>query len=85
MKPLAADCRSVSVVVGLQPEIQRSEESGDESPPARALLVAQGMTCPDGGRLLGDAPRTVEYWVSNFEKDGLAGYRKGSVRAVGGE
>jgi transposase len=41
------------------------------------LLVAQGMTCPEVARLLGDAPRSVEYWVLGFERSGLAGLREG--------
>ena len=39
--------------------------------------MAQGMTCPEVGRLLGDAPRSVEYWVRRFEKEGLAGLLEG--------
>ncbi len=39
--------------------------------------MAQGMTCPEVGRLLGDAPRTVEYWVKRFEKEGLGGLSEG--------
>ena len=35
------------------------------------------MTCPEVGRLLGDAPRSVEYWVGRFEKEGLAGLLEG--------
>jgi len=31
------------------------------------------MSCPEVGRLLGDAPRTVEYWVHRFEELGLSG------------
>jgi len=30
-----------------------------------------------GARLLGDAPRTVEYWVHEFEEMGLAGLLEG--------
>ena len=41
------------------------------------LLVAQGMTCPKVSRLLGDAPRSVEYWVRRFEERGLAGLAEG--------
>ena len=41
------------------------------------LLVAQGMTCPEVARLLGDAPRSVEYWVHRFEKQGLSGLVEG--------
>ena len=31
------------------------------------------MRCPEVARLLGDAPRTVEYWVNRFEARGLSG------------
>jgi len=41
------------------------------------LLVAQGMTCPEVAQLLGDAPRSIEYWVRRFEKEGLAGLLEG--------
>jgi transposase len=76
MKPLTV-AESASAVIGLQQEIQRSEESRYDHRLHGVLLVAQGMTCPDVGRLLGDAPRTVEYWVRKFEKDGLAGLQEG--------
>jgi transposase len=39
--------------------------------------VAHGVTCPDAAALLGDAPRTVEYWVRRFQDRGLAGLREG--------
>jgi transposase len=39
--------------------------------------VAQGMTCPEVSRLLGDSPRSVEYWVHRFEARGLAGLQEG--------
>ena len=35
------------------------------------------MTCPQVAELLGDAPRSVEYWVHRFERSGLAGLREG--------
>jgi len=35
------------------------------------------MTCPRVGQLLGDAPRSVEYWVRRFEAQGLAGLSEG--------
>jgi transposase len=41
------------------------------------VLVAQGMTCPEVSRLLGDAPRSVQYWVRRFEERGLAGLVEG--------
>jgi len=41
------------------------------------LLVAHGKTCPEVAALLGDAPRTVEYWIRGFEERGLAALREG--------
>ena len=35
------------------------------------------MTCPEVARLLGDAPRSVEYWVRSCEQKDLAGLREG--------
>jgi transposase len=71
MKPLTiAD--SETIVLGLQDEIRRSEESRYDHRLHGVLLVAQGMTCPEAARLLGDAPRSVEYWVRRFEERGLA-------------
>src|SRR3984957_6088162 len=76
MKPLTiAD--SPTIILGLQDEIRRSEESRYDHRLHGVLLVAQGMTCPEVARLLGDAPRSVEYWVGRFEKDGLAGLSEG--------
>lgn len=62
-----------TIVLGLQDEIRRSRDARYDHRLHAVLLVAQGMSCPEVGRLLGDAPRTVEYWVRRFEKDGLAG------------
>src|SRR5882762_2883677 len=42
--------------------MQRSEESRYDHRLHGVLLVAQGMTCPEVARLLGDAPRAVEDW-----------------------
>ena len=65
------------IVLGLQDEIRRSEESRYDHRLHGVLLVAQGMTCPEAARVLGDAPRTVEYWVHTFEEMGLAGLLEG--------
>ena len=76
MRPLGiAD--SATIVLGLQDEIRRSEESRYDHRLHGVLLVAQGMTCPEVAKLLGDAPRTVEYWVHKFEEMGLAGLLEG--------
>jgi transposase len=77
MKPLTiADADTM--VLGLQDEIRRSEESRYDHRLHGVLLVAQGMTCPEAGRLLGDAARSVEYWVRRFEERGLAGLAEGA-------
>ncbi len=77
MKPLTiAD--AATMILGLQDEIRRSEESRYDHRLHGVLLVAQGMTCPEVGRLLGDAPRSVEYWVRHFEERGLAGLVEGA-------
>jgi transposase len=77
MKPLTIADAS-TMVLGLQDEIRRSEESRYDHRLHGVLLVAQGMTCPEVGRLLGDAPRSVEYWVRHFEERGLAGLVEGA-------
>jgi transposase len=76
MKPLTiAD--APMIVLGLQDEIRRSRDSRYDHRLHGVLLVAQGMTCPEVARLLGDAPRTVEYWVRRFEEEGLSGLVEG--------
>jgi transposase len=68
---------SATIILGLQDEIRRSEESRYDHRLHGVLLVAQCMTCPQVAELLGDAPRSVEYWVRRFEHSGLAGLREG--------
>ena len=68
---------SATIILGLQDEIRRSEESRYDHRLHGVLLVAQGMTCPEVAKLLGDAPRSVEYWVRGFEESGLARLREG--------
>ena len=47
------------------------------------------MSCAQVGQLLGDAPRTVAYWVRRFEAEGLAelvdGERPGRPRRLDDE
>lgn len=62
---------SEAMVMALQDEIRRSEQSRYDHRLHGVLLVAQGMTCPQVAALLGEATRTVEYWVRGFERDGL--------------
>ena len=72
MKPLTIK-DAETIVLGLQDEIRRSEESRYDHRLHGVLLVAQGMSCRQVSDLLGDAPRTVAYWVRRFEHDGLGG------------
>jgi transposase len=66
------------VVLDLAAEIRRSAESRYDHRLHGVLLVARGMSCTEVARLLGDAPRTVAYWVRRFEEEGLAGLGEGS-------
>ena len=61
------------VIMALQDEIRRSSEARYDHRLHSVLLVAQGMNCREVAELLGDAPRTVEYWVNRFLEDGLSG------------
>jgi transposase len=61
------------MIFALQDEIRRSNSSRYDHRLHGVLLVAHGMSCPDVGRLLGDAARTVENWVNRFEQRGFAG------------
>ena len=63
--------------IAIQQEIGRSEESRYDHRLHGVLLVAQGMTCPEVARLLGDSRRSVEYWVHRYEKRGLGGLTEG--------
>ena len=76
MRPLQI-ANSPAIILGLQDEIRRSDESRYDHRLHGVLLVAQGMTCPEVARLLGDAPRSVEYWVRRLETDGLEGLLEG--------
>lgn len=75
MRPLSIS--DATSVLSLQQEIQRSEESRYDHRLHGVLLVAQGMTCPEVAQLLGDAPRSVEYWVHRYHLQGLGGLTEG--------
>ena len=61
------------MVLALQNEIRRTDESRYDHRLHGVLLVARGLSCREVAGLLGDAPRTVAYWVRRFEEDGLQG------------
>ena len=52
MKPLTI-AESETIILGLQDEIRRSEESRYDHRLHGVLLVAHGMTCPEAAALLG--------------------------------
>src|SRR5262249_35253490 len=85
MKPLTIT--DPDIILGLQDEIRRSEESRYDHRLHGLLLVAQGLSCRGVAQLLGDSPRAVQYWVNRLEKDGLAamveGERPGRPCALG--
>lgn len=66
------------MILALQDEIRRSDQARYDHRLHGVLLIAQGMTCPQAAQILGDAPRTVEYWVQRFEKKGFAGLSDGA-------
>jgi transposase len=59
--------------LSLQDEIRRTEESRYDHRLHAVLLVAQGMSGHQVAQLLGDAARTVAYWVTRFEERGFSG------------
>ena len=77
MKPLIISDRE-NMILAMQDEIRRSEESRYDHRLHGVLLVAHGATCPEVAQLLGDAPRTVEYWVRRFEARGFSGLTEGA-------
>ena len=71
MRPLFVS--DPTVVLSLQDEIRRSPDARYDHRLHGLLLIAHGMSCPEVAALLGDAPRTVQYWVHRFESEGLEG------------
>ncbi len=67
---------AATMILGLQDEIRRSDDARYDHRLHAVLLVAEGMSCPEVGGLLGDAPRTVQLWVNRFEDRGLSGLQE---------
>ena len=62
-----------AIILGLQDEIRRNEDSRYDHRLHVLLLAAQGFNCVEIASMLGDPPRTVQHWVRSFEDEGLAG------------
>lgn len=77
MKRLAISDPEI-MAMALQDEIRRSEESRYDHRLHGVLLVAKGMSCGEAAGLLGDSPRSVEYWVHRFEERGFGGLQEGT-------
>src|SRR5467141_791725 len=76
MKPLEIS-DAQTMILALQDEIRRSDESRYDHRLHGVLLVAHGISCREAAGVLGDAPRTVENWVHRFEESGLIGLTEG--------
>lgn len=63
--------------IAIQQEISRSEESRYDHRLHGLLLVCNGHSCEQVGELFGEDRRTIQRWVSRFERDGLEGLREG--------
>ena len=61
------------LVLAIQDEIKRSEQSKYDHRLHAVLLVAQGLSGREVARLLGDSARTVQNWVNQFNEKGFAG------------
>lgn len=63
--------------IAIQDEIRRSDESRYDHRLHGVLLVCSGLSCCKVAELLGQGPRTVQYWVKRFEESGFAGLQEG--------
>jgi transposase len=64
--------------LGILDEIQRNEDSRYDHRLHGILLICKGMSCYQVADILGQAPRTVQYWVRRFETHGFAGLQEKS-------
>ena len=74
MKPLTIP-NAQKVIKELQREIRRSKDCRYIRRLHGVLLVAQGKSCPEVARLLGNGARTVQLWVHRFKNEGLSGLK----------
>jgi len=61
------------VQLAIQQEIMKNEESRFNHRLHGLLLICKGFSCYQVADIMGHSPRTVEYWVRNFERHGFAG------------
>lgn len=63
--------------IAIQNEIQRSEESRYDHRLHGVLLSCSDMSSYEIADLLGQSPRTVQYWIRRFQSNGFAGLEEG--------
>lgn len=63
--------------IAIQNEIQRSEESRYDHRLHGVLLSCSGMSSYEIANLLGQSPRTVQYWIRRFQSSEFAGLEEG--------
>ena len=63
--------------IAIQNEIQRSQESRYDYRLHGILLSCSGMSSYEIAALLGQSPRTVQYWIHRFQGHGFAGLQEG--------
>lgn len=76
MKALTISDRE-EMILALQDEIRRSPDARYDHRLHGVLLVAEGMSCREAAKALGDSPGTVVNWVQRFEKRGFGGLNDG--------
>ena len=69
------NAKEQSVVI--RNEISRSGESRYDHRLHGILLVNEGMSCYEAGRILGEDSRTMERWVRKFNEKGFNALREG--------
>ena len=62
--------------VAIRNEISRSEESRYDHRLHGILLISEGMSCYEAGRILGEDSRTMERWVRRFNEKGFNALRE---------
>lgn len=62
--------------IAIRNEISRSDESRYDHRLHGILLVSDGMSCYDVGRILGEDSRTLERWVRKFNSHGFNALRE---------
>lgn len=64
--------------IAIQQEINRSKDSRYDHRLHGVLLVCSGMSSYEVAELLGQSPRSIQYWVRRFETDGFSGLQEGA-------